>query len=87
LLLNLKALAWTAGLLWGGACLLVAVANLVAPPYGLAFLNVMAALYPGYHGPTGLGSVAVVALYGALDGAVGGAVFAWVYNRFARRAT
>ncbi len=85
--LNLKALAWTAGLLWGGACLLVGIANLAFPPYGRAFLDLMAAVYPGYHGPSGLGSVVVVALYGALDGAVCGVVFAWLYNRLAHPRT
>jgi hypothetical protein len=36
-----------------------------------------------YNGPAGLGSVIIVTLYGALDGAVLGTVIAWLYNRFA----
>ena len=34
-------------------------------------------------GPAGLGSVIIVTIYAALDGAVAGAVLAWLYNTFA----
>ena len=37
--LNVPAFALTAGLLWGGAVLLVALANLAWPGYGRAFLD------------------------------------------------
>jgi hypothetical protein len=43
----------------------------------------MASLYPGYSGPAGFGQVIVGTLYGAVDAAIGGALFAWLYNRFA----
>lgn len=85
--LDLKALTWTAAIVWGAACLLTGLANLIAPAYGVAFLNLAASIYPGYHGPAGFGSVIVVTLYGALDGAVCGAVFGWVYNRLAGKPT
>ena len=52
------------------------------PPYGGAFLNFAASIYPGYN-PTGhVGSAIVGTLYGLVDGAIGGAIFAWLYNRF-----
>jgi hypothetical protein len=57
------------------------VANLIWPSYGEAFLAWSASLYPGYHGPAGLGSVIVVTLYALVDGAICGAVFAWLYNK------
>jgi hypothetical protein len=63
--------------------LVVGIANLVFPAYGVAFLELMASLYPGYHGPAGVGSVIIAALYGAVDGAVCGAILAWLYNRAA----
>lgn len=81
--LNLKALTLTAAVLWGGCFLLVGLANLIWPSYGAAWLQLGASIYPGYHGPAGFGSVIVVTIYAALDGAVAGALFAWVYNVFA----
>ena len=66
--------------------LLTGLANLALPSFGLAWLRLAASIYPGYHGPAGLGSVIVVTLYGLVDGAVGGAIFAWLYNRVARGA-
>ena len=53
------------------------------PPYGKAFLEVMSSVYPGYKAAGTLGSVVVGTLYYALlDGAVGGVLFAWLYNTF-----
>jgi hypothetical protein len=63
--------------------LLVGLSNLIWPSYGGAFLEVMASLYPGYHATASFGQVIVGTMYGVVDGAVAGAVFAWVYNRFA----
>jgi len=47
---------------------------------GVAFLELMDGLYPGY-APGGFGSVIMGSLYALVDGAIGGAVFAWLYNR------
>jgi hypothetical protein len=85
MLLDVKALALTTALVWGGCLLLTGLANLAYPAYGLAWLQVAASIYPGYHGPAGLGSVVVVTLYGLVDGAAGGAIFGWLYNRVAQR--
>ena len=79
--LNIKGLALTAGILWGLSYLLLGIANLIWPSYGEAFLALGATIYPGYHGPAGFGSVIVVTLYALVDGAVGGAIFAWLYNK------
>ncbi len=78
--LSVKSLTMTAAILWGGSCLLVALANLIWPDYGRSFLEVMSSIYPGYKLTETLGSAIVGALYGALDGAVGGALFGWIYN-------
>ena len=82
--LNVTALALTIGLAWGAAMLVVAAANLIWPGYGRAFLDVVASVYPGYHPASGIGSVITGALYGLVDGAVGGAVLGWLYNQFAQ---
>jgi hypothetical protein len=88
--LNVTALSITCAITWGGAVLFVGWANLAWPGYGRAFLDVTASIYPGYHPGSGAGSVVTGTLYALLDGAVGGAVFAWLYNfltgKFSRRA-
>jgi len=83
--LSIVALALTVGLLWGGAVLIVAAANLIWPGYGRAFLDLVASIYPGYHVASGVSSVLTGTLYALVDGAGGGAVFAWLYNVFSRR--
>ncbi len=81
--LNVRALAIVSALVWGLAMLLTGLANLIWPSYGHDFLQVMASVYPGYHATHGFGEVMVGTLYGLVDGGVGGAVVAWLYNRFA----
>ena len=83
--LSVVALALTVGVLWGGAVLIVAAANLIWPSYGGAFLELAASIYPGYHPGSGLSSIITGVLYALVDGAVGGAAFAWIYNFFARQ--
>jgi hypothetical protein len=80
--LNVRALAIVSALVWGLAMLLTGLANLIWPSYGHDFLQVMASVYPGYHATRSFGEVMVGTLYGLVDGGVGGAVVAWLYNRF-----
>ena len=81
--LNVTALSVTAGLIWGGAILVVAAAHSIWPSYGGAFLEVMGSIYSGYHPGPSIGSVVTGTLYGLVDGAIGGAVFGWLYNLLA----
>ncbi len=82
--LNVKAMAISVALCWGIlAMFLVGLGNLIWPGYGQGFLDLMASLYPGYKATAGFGQVIVGTLYGMLDGAICGALFAWLYNRFA----
>ena len=83
--LNIAALSMASGLLWGVCILVVAAANLIWPNYGLVFLQLCGSIYPGYHAGTGIGSVVTATIYALVDGAVGGAIFAWLYNLFAAR--
>lgn len=78
--LSIKGLALASGILWGGCILLVSVCNLIWPSYGVAFLDLARAIYPGYGSTAGFGGVIVGTLYGVADGAVAGAIFAWLYN-------
>ena len=82
--LNLTAMGLTAGLFWGAAMLIVASANLIWPSYGRTFLDLAASVYPGYAPGSGAGSVITGTLYALVDGAIAGAVFAWLYNLLAR---
>jgi len=82
---HVTALSLTTGLIWGAAILLVGAANLIWPNYGHAFLELAASIYPSYSPSSGIGSVVVGTFYGLVEGAIGGAVFAWVYNFFAYR--
>ena len=79
--LSVRGLALASGIVWGGMFLIVGIFNLSSAGYGAHILDFAASIYPGYGGPAGFGSVLIVSLYGVLDGVVGGAIFAWVYNR------
>jgi len=60
--------------------------HLVWGNYGQRFLETMSSIYPGYQATRNIADVVVGTLYGIVDGFIGGAVFAWLYNRFARRS-
>jgi hypothetical protein len=79
---NTKALALSSAILWGLAMLVTGLANLIWGNYGQQFLQLMSSVYPGYHATRSITDVFVGTLYGAADGLVGGAIFAWLYNQF-----
>lgn len=83
--LHVTAMSFTLGFIWGAAIFIVAAANLIWPNYGQAFLELTSSIYPGYNPNSGIASVFIGTLYGAMDGAIGGAVFAWLYNFFVNR--
>ena len=82
---NIGALSLAVGLFWGGAVLIVGVANLAWPGYGHDFLELASSIYPGYTAARTVGQVAIGTLYGLVDGAIGGAIFAWLYNWLSAR--
>lgn len=77
--LSVRAFAVAVGLIWAACLFLVGVAHLIWPGYGLAFLQFSESIYPGYM-VGGFGSVIVGTLYALVDGLIGGAVLAWLYN-------
>jgi len=81
---SVKGLAIASGILWAVAMLATGLANLVWSSYGQQFLQTMASVYPGYHATRSVAEVIVGTLYGAVDGFIGGAVFAWLYNQFVK---
>ena len=84
--LSPKALAITLAIVWGGyGMFLTGVMNILMPPFGEHFLLTMSSVYPGYHATRSLYDVLVGATYGAVDGGVGGLLFAWTYNFIAAK--
>ena len=84
--LNAKAFALTAGLIWAVGLFLVILPNLIWSGYGVAFLDMVDSIYPGFHRGTAIGLI-VVPLYAFVDAFIVGWIFAWLYNRFAGPAT
>ncbi len=82
---NITALSLTTGIFCGGSILIVALANLIWPGYGQAFLDLAASIYPGYHAGTTIGQTITGTLYGFVDGAIGGMLFGWIYNSLSRQ--
>jgi hypothetical protein len=84
--LNVKALAFAGAILWGSCVFLMGIANLIWAGYGVQFLGWLASFYPGYHADRSFVEVAIVTIYAIFDGLIGGAIFAWLYNCFAKPA-
>jgi hypothetical protein len=82
--INIKALAVACASLWGGAVLVVALANLICGGYAQRFLELLASFYPGYHATRSIGEVVIVTLYAIVDGLCGGAIIGWLYNCLAK---
>lgn len=79
--LHVCRLGYALAILWALVVFLVGIANLIFPTYGVAFLQVIDSIYPGYHfGKWGFGGVLVSSAYAALDGFIMGIVFGTLYN-------
>jgi hypothetical protein len=81
--LSVKGLTLAGAVITGGAMLVLGIVNMIFSGYAGALLQVADSVYPGYTYGGGFGSVIVGTLYGLLDGAIGGALIAWLYNLFA----
>ncbi|MFZ0634671.1 MAG: hypothetical protein WA755_01135 [Candidatus Acidiferrales bacterium] len=77
---SIRAIAVAGGIVWGGAILFVGLVNLVAPGYGMNFLQMMSSIYPWIHATHGLERVAIGTVAGLIDGAIAAVIFAWLYN-------
>ncbi len=80
--LSVKAPAIVCASLWAGAVLFVGLVNLTAPSYGAGFLSGVSSIYPGFRASHTAADVLVGTGYALVDGAIGGALFAWLYNFF-----
>jgi hypothetical protein len=75
--LSVKGLALALGVTWGAGVLFLGLAGAIG--WGRALVEVLGSVYLGF-APTPVGSIIGTA-WAFADGAVGGAVIAWVYNR------
>jgi hypothetical protein len=83
--LSVRAIALACALIWGGGIALAALVHLAIPSYGSAFLAFVSSIYPGFHGAANVSDALRGIGYGLIDGGVGGAIFAWLYNTLAWR--
>jgi len=78
--LSARVMALVTAILWGGCLLFVGLINLAAPSYGADFLRMMSSVYPGFHTTRTVTEVILGTVYGFVDGAIGGYLFALLYN-------
>jgi len=82
--LSLKGFSFASAILWCLAVMLVGAINLFQPSYGKSFLDGVASIYPWTGNIGGISSVIAMSGCALVDGAVGGFIFAWIYNRFVK---
>jgi len=78
--LNVKAFGLTGGILWGAIMFIMTLAAMTG--YGAGLMNAIGTIYIGYK--VGFVGAFVGLVYGFLDGLIGCAVFAWLYNKLAK---
>lgn len=83
--LSMMRMAIAGGLVWCSGILFVGLIHLAVPSYGVAFLDMVASVYPWFHGARSFGDAVIGAVDGLIDGAVAGFLFACLYNAFAAR--
>ncbi len=81
--LSIKGLALAFGISWGAGLFLWTLLNAVTDiEWGVDMLDLMVGMYPFYEVSVAGAFVGLVA--GFVDGAIGGALIAWIYNKFAK---
>lgn len=78
--LSIKGLGLAFGILWAASMLIMGLLATYTN-YGGGFINAMSQMYPG--AGVGIGHVLIGTVIGFIDGFVGGAILAWLYNKFA----
>jgi len=78
--LNPKAFALACGTTWAIGVILLALIALFADGYGSSIISLLSTVYRGYR-PDIPGAI-IGGIWGFVDGAIGGYIFAWFYNKF-----
>lgn len=79
--LNLKALGFAAGIIWGVAVFLLTLVS-IGSGYADKALKGVASIYPGYS--VSIGGSFIGLVYGFVDGFVTAVIFGLIYNVFAK---
>ena len=80
--LSVKGLSLALGILFALVMLVSGVVALMFPDWGVRFMELVGAVYPGVDGLS-IGQILVGTVYALVDGLICGAVLAWLYNRLA----
>lgn len=81
-MLNVNAFGLAGSIVWGAAMAVATVLSLLFG-YDGAFLSLFASLYPGYS--VSWSGVFIGAAYGFVDAGIGCWLFAWLYNKLAKK--
>ena len=84
--LSLKALVIAVALFNAICFLFIAVLNVLVPPFGGKYLELLTTFFIGYHPEAGPISIIIGVLYALIAGALEGAVFGWLYNSFVEKS-
>lgn len=79
--LCIKSLALSLGIVWGAGMLITGWFSMLG--WGNMFVETMSSCYFGY-GPSFWGGI-IGGIWGFIDAAISGAVFAWLYNVFTEK--
>ena len=80
--LDIKALSLAIGLMWAGAVALISIIAATSDNYLQNIVNFLSSVYVGYD-LTFFG-ILVGVFWAFIDAAIGGFVFAWLYNKLAK---
>ena len=83
----LRAITLTSAILWAACMLLVGLINLGDAHYGGEFLRMMSSVYPGADTTRTIGRVLLGTVYGFVDGAIVGWLFALIAQGIGRDHT
>ena len=78
--LKIGPLGFACGVVLGVSLLLIGLLSQCCDGFGAGFLTAFASIYPGFDGSGSVGDSILGALYGFMNGDLGGALIAWLYN-------
>jgi hypothetical protein len=82
-----KALTVASAIVWGACMLVIGLINMADPSYGGEFLRMMSSVYPGADTARTFSRVLLGTIYGFVDGALAGWLFALLFNLFGQDRT
>jgi hypothetical protein len=82
-----KALTVASAIVWSACMLAIGLINLADPAYGGDFLRMMSSVHPGADTARTLSRVLLGTVYGFVDGAIAGWLFALLFTLFGQDRT